>query len=188
MSHKIIILSAPSGAGKTTIVKELLKEMNELEFSISATTRKKRNGEVNSRDYYFLTVEEFEKRKNNNEFVEYEEVYQGLYYGTLKSEVQRIWDEGKNAVFDVDVKGGKNIKKQYGNQALLIFIKPPSLEELERRLRKRGTDDEKVIQVRLERAKEELAIGETFEKQVINDQLNKAIEETKNIVKHFIAS
>ena len=131
MEGKLIIFSAPSGAGKTTIVKHLLENRLNLEFSVSACSRKKRAGEIEGKDYYFLPVEEFKKKISNNEFLEYEEVYKGNFYGTLKSEIRRIWDKGNHVLFDVDVKGGLNIKKEYGEKARLIFVMPPSIEELE---------------------------------------------------------
>ncbi len=185
MEKKVIILSAPSGAGKTTIVQELLKRNKNLKFSVSATTRGKRNGEKNGKDYYFLTQDIFKKKINNNEFVEYEMVYEGLYYGTLKSEVERIWAGGDHAIFDVDVKGGINIKKQYKERALLIFIMPPSIEELEKRLRKRKTENDLEIEFRIKRAKEEMTYADKFDKVVINDDLNTAIEETCKAVENF---
>lgn len=185
---KIIIISAPSGAGKTTIVKQVLKDIPQLAFSISATTRNPRKGEIDGRDYYFLSVDEFQKRIKNNEFIEYETVYEGLIYGTLSSEVERITKAGRYPIFDVDVKGGINIKQKFGKQALSIFIKPPSREELERRLRGRGTDEEDVIRKRLERAKEELEHTRQFDKVIVNDKLEEAIEETEKIILDFIKS
>lgn len=186
MKNKIIILSAPSGSGKTTIVKKLLKKISNLEFSISATTRNMRTGEVDGKDYYFIKEDEFRSKISNNEFVEYEEVYKGLYYGTLKTEIDRIWEKGHHAIFDVDVKGGINIKKQFPNDAILIFIKPPSIEELEKRLRNRGTDNEVTIRFRIDRAKEELSYIDQFDVVIVNDVLEKAIEETENTVSDFI--
>lgn len=140
---KCVILCAPSGSGKTSIAKFLLQkpELN-LEFSVSATTREKRPGEIDGKDYYFLTVEEFKQKIENDEFIEWEEVYEGVYYGTLKSEIERIWKDGKNVLFDVDVEGGISLTKYFGEKALAIFIQPPSIEELKKRLRKRGTENE----------------------------------------------
>lgn len=185
--EKVIILSAPSGAGKTTIIKTLVQEIPQLVFSVSATTREPREGEIDGKDYYFLSNEEFNKKKENNEFVEYEEVYAGLQYGTLKQEVTRIWGNGQIAVFDVDVKGGVNIKKTYGDKALLLFIEPPSLGELEKRLRERGTESEEVLQMRLKKADEEIDfIKAHFDKKIINDHLPDAIAETLETVKAFI--
>jgi guanylate kinase len=186
MNQKIVILSAPSGSGKTTILQRVLKEFPELRFSISATTREKRKGEKEGVDYYYLTPDEFRIKVNNDEFVEYEEVYNGLYYGTLKSEVERIWKEGNHAIFDVDVKGGVSIKKRYKEKAILLFIKPPSVEELEKRLRGRGTEKEQVIRVRLERAKEEMQYEKEFDNCIINDDLERAVIETNTIIHNFI--
>jgi guanylate kinase len=185
-SPKIIIISAPSGAGKTTIVRQVLKDFPQLEFSISATTRDPRKGEIDGRDYYFLSIQEFRERIDQDEFIEYEEVYEELIYGTLSSEVSRITEKGHCPIFDVDVKGGINIKRQFGDQALSIFIKPPSPEELERRLRGRGTDSEEVIVKRLERAKEELSYTDHFDKLVVNDVLKDAIDETEKIIREFL--
>ncbi len=186
MNGKLIILSAPSGAGKTTIVKELLKSLPQLEFSISATTRSKRPAEIDGKDYYFLATDNFKSKIETNAFIEYEEVYKGLFYGTLKTEVGRIWCNEHHVIFDVDVKGGINIKSQYGDKALLIFIMPPSIAELENRLRARATDDEATIRFRIARAEEELSYQPRFDVTVINNQLEKAIAETKNIVTNFI--
>ncbi len=150
MSGKLVIFSAPSGAGKTTIVKHLLATNPNLGFSISACTRDKRGrNEVHGKDYYFLTPDEFKKKLDNDEFVEWQEVYVGAFYGTLKSEVERIWSLGKTVIFDVDVKGGINIKKLYGDNALAIFVEPPSIEELERRLRSRETENDESISKRM---------------------------------------
>ncbi|MFP4060500.1 MAG: guanylate kinase [Bacteroidota bacterium] len=185
MKGKLIILSAPSGSGKTTILKYLLQKDLNLEFSVSATSRKKRTGEIHGKDYYFLSPDQFRKKIDNDEFLEYEEVYAGLFYGTLKSEVERIREKGKHVIFDVDVIGGINIKKQYGNEALAIFVKPPSLEELERRLRKRSTETEEIIRIRLDKAGEELTYANQFDTIVVNNDLAKAKKETETKVREF---
>ncbi|HOK38303.1 MAG TPA: guanylate kinase [Bacteroidales bacterium] len=187
MNPKVIIFSAPSGSGKTTIVKELLnnKSLN-LSFSISACTRPPRENEVDGKDYYFLTVEEFKKKISEGEFLEWEEVYPGSFYGSLKSEVERLTKLGKNVLFDVDVRGGLNIKKYYGDNALAIFIKAPSIEELQRRLVNRSMDSKDVIKTRIEKAKYELEFADKFDKIIINDNLSTAIKEAENAVKEFI--
>ena len=183
---KVIILSAPSGAGKTTIVKELIRQLPNLEFSVSATTREKRKNEEHGKDYYFLTEEEFDKHIKEGDFVEYEEVYKGLRYGTLISEITRIWNNGHHVVFDVDVKGGMSLKRYFGDKALLLFIMPPSIEELERRLRARGTDNEETIQFRIAKARDELSYANKFDRQIVNEKLQKAIEETVDVVREFV--
>ncbi len=183
---KLIIFSAPSGSGKTTIVHWLMQQLPDLAFSISATSRKKRPGETDGKDYYFLTVDEFKKKIENNEFVEWEEVYDNQYYGTLASEVERLRNQGKHVVFDVDVKGGMNIKKMFGPEALSVFIMPPSIEELERRLRNRGTDDEESIRKRVKKAAYELQFAPEFDVVIVNDNLEKAEQETLKIVKRFL--
>ncbi|MCK4663243.1 MAG: guanylate kinase [Bacteroidales bacterium] len=186
MSGKMIIISAPSGAGKTTIVKHLLSCDFNLEFSISACSRAIREIETHSKDYYFYSVEEFKDKIKAQEFIEWEEVYKDCFYGTLKSEVNRIWNKGGNVIFDVDVKGGINIKKQYGDKALSIFIKPPSVEELEKRLLNRSTDNSQDISTRVEKAKHELTFANQFDKIIVNDNLEKAIQETTGIVEMFL--
>ncbi len=184
---KLVIFSAPSGAGKTTIIHQIIgvKEFN-LAFSISATTRKPRPGERDGVDYYFLTVEEFKKKIENDEFVEWVEVYPGQYYGTLKSEIERLWAMGKNVVFDVDVIGGLKIKSQYPDNSLSIFVKPPSIEELKRRLEKRGTETPQSLEKRIERAKFELTLADKFDVVIVNDDLQKAVEETKRVLREFL--
>jgi len=185
--EKLIIFSAPSGSGKTTVVQHLLKEMNkELGFSISATTRKKRPNETEGKDYYFLEEDTFRKKLANNEFLESEEVYKGLFYGTLYSEVQRVWANGKAIVFDVDVLGGLNIKKQFGEKALSVFLRPPSLDILMDRLRKRDTEVEHHLQERIDKAKFELGYEQEFDRVIINDDLNKALAEAEDVVKEFL--
>lgn len=183
---KLIIFSAPSGAGKTTIVKRLLQKDFNLEFSISATSRKARPNEIDGQDYYFLSPVEFEKKVEDKQFLEWEEVYMGTCYGTLKSEVERICNLGKNVIFDVDVVGGLNIKNFYGEEALAIFVQPPSVEELEKRLRFRSTETEEKIKVRLAKARQELSFANQFDAIVVNDQLEKAVKEAGNIVKRFL--
>ncbi len=183
---KLVILSAPSGSGKSTIVKHLLEEDLELEFSISATSRAPRGTEKNGVEYYFFTTEEFKAKIANEEFIEWEEVYAGTYYGTLKSEVERITSKGSNVIFDVDVVGGVNIKKMYGHQAISIFIMPPSVDELKSRLELRGTDDAEAIKKRLAKAEIELAYASQFDEVVINDMLEVAQIETTEILRGFL--
>lgn len=180
---KIIVLSAPSGTGKSSIIKKLLEypELN-LGFSISATSRAPRGTEQHGVEYYFISQTEFMKRAESGEFVEWEEVYPGTCYGTLKSEVQRVIDAGKNLIMDIDVKGGLNVKKCYGDQAITIFILPPSKEELERRLRGRGTDAEDLIRKRLDKADYELSFAPQFDVTIVNDDLDKAVSEVKELV------
>lgn len=183
---KLIILSAPSGSGKSTIVKHLLEEDLNLEFSISATSRAPRGEEKHGVEYYFFTPEEFKKRIENQEFVEWEEVYAGTYYGTLKSEVERITNNGKNVIFDIDVVGGVNIKKMYKKEALSIFIMPPSVEELRNRLNARGTDSPEAIEKRLAKAETELTYASQFDEVVVNDLLEVAQIEATEIIAGFL--
>ena len=183
---KLVIFSAPSGSGKTTIVRELLKRFDCFEFSISATSRNPRGQEQNGVDYYFLSNEEFKARVERDEFVEWEEVYQGTCYGTLKSEMERIWAKGNIILFDVDVMGGINLKRIFGDDACSVFIMPPSVEELERRLRGRGTDSEEVILKRIAKAEFELSKSSEFDHVVINDNLEVAVAEVVNIISNFI--
>jgi len=186
MKGKLIIISAPSGSGKTTIVKEILASGLNIEFSVSAASRQPRMNEVNGRDYYFLSVDEFKEKIEKDEFLEWEEVYPGSFYGTLKSELQRIWDKGNHVIFDVDVKGGINIKKYSPENALAIFIKAPSIEELEKRLRNRLTDNEETILKRVAKAEYELSFAPKFDKIVVNDNLEKAVKETYETIGAFI--
>jgi guanylate kinase len=186
MTNRLIIFSAPSGSGKTTIVRTLMQQIPDLAFSISATSRKPRGLEKDGVDYYFLDSDTFREKINKGEFLEWEEVYEGTYYGTLKSEVQRISAAGKTAVFDVDVVGATNIKKQYGDDALAIFVKAPTLEVLEERLRKRNTDSEETINKRLDKAEKELGYARFFDKIIINDSLDIAMKEALQIVRQFI--
>lgn len=184
---KLVIFSAPSGSGKTTIVHHLVS-MNDLklDFSISACTRKKRAGEIDGKDYYFLTIDQFRMKIDENEFVEWEEVYKNLYYGTLKSEVNRIWDNGKNVVFDVDVMGGLNLKRQFGEKALSVFVMPPSIEELQKRLEQRGTDTPDKIKGRMGKAKFEMKYADKFDSILINDNLENALKEAEQLVRAFL--
>lgn len=184
---KAILFSAPSGCGKTTIIKELMQYFDCFDFSISATSRAPRGEEVNGRDYYFLSREEFMQRVERDEFLEWEEVYQGTCYGTLKSEVERIWATGKVIVFDVDVNGGRNIKRYFGQDALSIFVLPPSVEVLEQRLRSRGTDSEEAIVKRLARSAEELKQAPQFDVAIVNDDLQRAVEETRQKIEEFLS-
>lgn len=186
MPGKLIIFSAPSGAGKTTIVRHLLKRNLGLEFSISAASREKRPREIHGKDYYFLSVDEFKEKIKDNEFIEWEEVYRDHFYGTLKSEVERIWKNGNSVIFDVDVIGGLNIKKQYGEKALSVFVMPPSIEELKKRLTSRSTETPENLKRRIEKAEAELSFSARFDKVILNDNLEKAFEEATNIVKDFL--
>ena len=184
---KLIIFSAPSGSGKTTIVKYLLSHNNNLGFSISACTRDRRGrSEEHGKDYYFLTPEDFKKKIDNHEFVEWEQVYPGAFYGTLKSEIERIWKTGKHVVFDVDVKGGLSLKKYYGDRALAIFVKCPSMEVLEQRLRARQTDTEESISARLFKVKFEMSFENQFDVTLVNNDLHAALKEAQQLVDNFI--
>ncbi|HRJ28753.1 MAG TPA: guanylate kinase [Cyclobacteriaceae bacterium] len=186
MAGKAIIFSAPSGSGKTTIVKHLLENNHDLGFSISASTRDKRGRkEQDGKDYYFLSPEEFKKKIDNDEFIEWEEVYEGNYYGTLKSEIQRIWNEGKNVIFDVDVKGGLALKKYFGENALAIFVKVPSLEILEQRLVGRGTESHASLSQRLFKAKFEMTFADKFDVVLVNENLEKSLAEAQRLYNEF---
>ena len=184
---KLLIFSAPSGSGKTTIVRRLLEQFTNLEFSISATSRAPRGVEKNGVDYYFLSAEEFAEAVAANKFVEWEEVYKGTCYGTLRSEMERIWNKGNVILFDVDVMGGIRLKEIFGNDAMSIFVMPPSIEELRRRLEGRGTDAPEVIEKRIAKASFELTKAPKFDRQVVNDDLEVAVAEVAEIVKNFIA-
>lgn len=186
MEGKLIIFSAPSGAGKTTIVQYLLSIFPEISFSISCTTRPKRENEVDGKDYYFLTEEQFQEKIKNNEFIEYEEVYKGRYYGTLHSEIERLWKQGKHVIFDIDVRGGLNLKKQFKDRALAIFIAPPSLKDLEERLKNRNTENLESLLTRIQKADEELSFAKDFDAVIINDNLEKAQNKAKALVKNFL--
>ena len=184
--NKVIIFSAPSGSGKTTLVKHCLQKFPQLQFSVSATTRALRGEEIHGKDYFFLSVEEFKKLISEDAFVEFEEVYHDKFYGTLKSEVERTWSEGKVVIFDVDVVGGVNLKKIFGEKALSIFIAPPSIDELERRLISRATDDLETIKTRVAKAKHEMAYAEEFDEIVINDDLETSKKEIERLIEKFI--
>ncbi len=186
--EKLIIFSAPSGSGKTTVVKHLLAKYDNLSFSVSATTRTQRPNEVHGKDYYFFTEEDFRSKIEEGAFLEYEEVYKGLFYGTLKSEVQRIWSENKAVIFDVDVKGGLNIKRYYGDKALSVFLKPPSIEILMQRLTQRDTEVEHQLQERINKAHEELAYADDFDVLIVNDQLNITFATAEEVVESFLKS
>ena len=183
---KVVIFSAPSGAGKSTIIGRLLEKFPRLEFSISCTSRPPRGKEVHGREYYFLSNDEFKARAGAGEFVEWEEVYAGTCYGTLRSEVDRIWEKGSVIVFDVDVKGGVNLKKTFGANALSVFIMPPSVEELRRRLVGRGTDSAETIEKRVAKAEQEIAHAPQFDRVIVNDSLEEAVAEAEKTVAEFI--
>ncbi|GIM54184.1 guanylate kinase [Capnocytophaga cynodegmi] len=187
--NKLIIFSAPSGSGKSTIVQHLLSlEKLNLAFSISATSRVPRGKEQHGKEYYFLSIDEFKERIASGDFLEWEEVYAGNFYGTLKTEVERLWLLGKAVVFDIDVVGGLRIKKEFPDQSLAIFVKPPSIEELEKRLRNRQTESEDKIKMRLDKASQELAQAEKFDVIIENDDLQKALQEAENVVSNFLKS
>ena len=186
---KLIVFSAPSGSGKTTIVRYLLgiEDLN-LEFSISATSREKRGEEIHGKDYYFLNTKAFKTHIKNDDFLEWEEVYRDNFYGTLKTEVERIWAMGKNVIFDIDVSGGLRIKRKFPEQTLAIFVKPPSIDELKIRLKNRKTESEDKINMRVAKASAELATAPLFDKIIVNDTLENALEEAHTLVKNFINS
>ncbi len=187
MSGKLIIFSAPSGSGKTTIVKEILKDNLNAIFSVSATTRPPRNNEVNGKDYHFLSPEDFKKRIAAQDFLEYEEVYKDLFYGTLRSETEKILAQGKNIILDVDVIGGMTIKEIYKQQALTLFIKPPSIAILRSRLVSRGTDTEEIIEHRIAKAEQELSHASDFDHIIVNDDLDTAIAEARKQIANFLS-
>lgn len=186
MEEKVIIVTAPSGAGKTTLVKHAMMQFDELAFSVSATTRPRREGEVDGVDYYFHSPDAFKEKIAAGEFVEWEEVYEGKFYGTLKSEIERIWGQGKVIVFDVDVLGAINLKKYFSRKALAIFVKPPSIDALRQRLTMRQTENDQMLEQRLERAAMEMAKEAAFDKVVINDQLEAAKAELGNAIRSFL--
>ena len=183
---KLIVISAPSGAGKTSIVHFLLEKMEPLSFSVSACSRAKRENETDGTDYHFLGVEGFKSKISEDAFLEWEEVYENQYYGTLKSEVERIWKEDKTVIFDIDVVGGLNIKKQYPSECLSIFIMPPSLKALEERLQKRGSESTQSLEKRLAKAKGEIARSGEFDKVILNDDFDMACKETKQLIQTYI--
>lgn len=186
MGGKALIFSAPSGSGKTTIVRHLLATNPDLGFSISASTRDKRGRtETDGKDYYFLTPDAFKKKIDNDEFIEWEEVYEGNFYGTLKSEIQRIWDEGRNVIFDVDVKGGLNLKKYFGEKALAVFVRVPSLDVLKERLRDRGTESEESLSRRLFKANFEMSFQDKFDVVLVNEDLDKSLAEAQRLYDAF---
>lgn len=184
---KLIVFSAPSGSGKTTIVRHLLNqpELN-LEFSISATSREKRGKEIHGKDYYYLSLKEFKSKIKNDEFLEWEEVYRDNFYGTLKSEVERIWAKGKHVIFDIDVSGGLRIKRKFPEQTLAIFVKPPDLNELVRRLKERGEESPEKISMRVAKAPAELATAPLFDEIVVNSNLDEALKNAYHLVSDFI--
>lgn len=187
MEGKLIIFSAPSGAGKTTIVKRLLEKYGDkIAFSISASTREPRAGEVDGTDYYFISKEEFLHRIAKKEFVEFEEVYSGTFYGTLRSEIERIWEEGKAVIFDIDVIGGLHLKRKFGDNALAVFVQPPTLDILIDRLRGRGTDSEEKLKERIEKADKELAYADKFDVILKNDNLEDACKEASDLLINFV--
>jgi len=186
---KLIVFSAPSGSGKTTLVRHLLtQEALNLEFSISATSREKRGDEKEGHDYYYLSAKEFKNKIKNDEFLEWEEVYRDNFYGTLKTEVERIWAKGKHVIFDIDVSGGLRIKRKFPEETLAIFVKPPSIDELKIRLKKRKTESEDKINMRVAKASAELATAPLFDKVILNDDLAKAMKEAETMVNDFVAN
>ena len=186
-SGRMFIFTAPSGAGKTTIVRHLLREFGDLSFSVSATNRAPRTGEIDGRDYYFMSTEQFRERIERGDFLEWEEVYPGRLYGTLRSEVERIWSNGKHVMFDIEVKGATNLKRAYPARTLATFIKVPSLEALEERLRNRGTETEESIRKRIARWEEELRYLNNFDRVLINDDLPTALAEAEGLVRGFLS-
>lgn len=187
INNKIIIITAPSGAGKTSITHHLMQQFPQLAFSVSAATRQARGNEKNGVDYYFMSADDFQQKIKNNEFVEWEMVYEGKFYGTLKSEMQRIWNNNQIPILDIDVKGAIHVKQQYPDTALTIFIEPPSVAELKKRLESRGTETEESLAARVNKASYEISFKDQFDKSIINDNLQQAREKAVVIVKEFIA-
>jgi len=185
--NKLVVITAPSGAGKTTIVRHLLTRFDSLAFSVSATTRRPRPGEAEGRDYYFLSQRSFQEKITAGAFVEWEEVYEGLFYGTLKAELERLWAQGKDIIFDIDVKGALNIKQTYPGRCLSIFVAPPSLEILQERLKNRDTENTESLNKRLDKAEEELSYQDRFDRVLVNDDLGAALGEVSNWVEEFLA-
>ena len=183
---KLIIFSAPSGAGKTTLVQHLLSKKFGLEFSVSAATRKQRDGEVNEKDYYFLSVEEFKRRISAKDFVEWEEVYQDHFYGTLRTEVERIWAKGNHVIFDVDVEGGLNLKHAFADKALAVFVMPPSVDRLKERLESRETETQESVARRIAKAPKEIEQSVNFDKIILNDDLSEAKKRAELLVRKFL--
>lgn len=183
---KLIIFAAPSGSGKTSIVKEIMRLNPKLKFSVSATTRKIRDNEVNGRDYHFISIEDFKRKIEKDEFVEYQEVYTNQFYGTLKSELEKIWSQGGTVLFDVDVVGGVNLKRIFGENALSVFVKPPSLEVLKERLVNRNTESQESLNVRLSKAESELTYESNYDYILINDDFNSAVSEINQKIINFI--
>lgn len=183
---KCVIISAPSGAGKTTLVHRLLEQGLGLAFSVSATSRERRGHEVDGRDYFFVTADDFRERIGDGAFIEWEEVYPGRFYGTLRSEIQRIWSEGRSPIFDVDVVGGLHLKAAFGDRALALFVAPPSLQVLEQRLRSRGTETEQTLAVRMGKAEHELSFASRFDAIIVNDDLERACAEAVDRVQRFL--
>lgn len=186
VSEKMIVFTAPSGSGKTTLVRHLLATYDFLDFSISATTRAKRDHETDGKDYYFISPDEFKEKIDNKEFLEFEEVYENQYYGTLKSEVDRIWSLGKSVIFDIDVKGAKNIKELYGDKCLTVFVRPPSIDVLISRLTARATENEDSLRKRIARIREEITYEPVFDAVVVNDLLEVAKKEAEFLTENFI--
>ena len=184
--EKILIITAPSGAGKTSVTTHLLKRFSQLAFSVSAATRPRRENEIHGVDYYFMTLEEFQDKIKNNEFIEWEMVYEGKYYGTLKSELQRIWGENRTPLLDIDVKGAIHVQQQFPETTLSLFIEPPSIDELKRRLAGRGTDTEDSMQARINKAAYELSFKHSFNHVIVNSNLELAVTEAKKLVGEFI--